>query len=72
MDGGDQIIPRARERGLIVRELDEETIVYETRDGPGTLPGPNVCYGLETLRRTNDGNGEPGRHPAANAAGPSR
>ena len=29
MDGGDQIIPRARERGLIVRELDEETIVYE-------------------------------------------
>jgi len=30
MDGNsDQIIPRARERGLIVRELDEETIVYE-------------------------------------------
>jgi Coenzyme PQQ synthesis protein D (PqqD) len=24
-----QILPRARERGLIVRELDEETIVYE-------------------------------------------
>lgn len=30
MDGEtDQIIPRARERGLIVRELEEETIVYE-------------------------------------------
>jgi hypothetical protein len=30
MDGNtDQIIPRARERGLIVRELEEETIVYE-------------------------------------------
>ena len=30
MDGNsDQIIPRARERGLIVRELDEETVVYD-------------------------------------------